>query len=29
MLIEKDSYKRNRKSGEIIKRQIVSVKCDD
>ena len=29
MLIEKDSYKKNKKSGEIIKRQIVLVKCDD
>lgn len=29
MLIEKDSYKRNKKSGEIVKRQIVSLECDD
>jgi len=29
MLIKKKSYKRNKKTGEIVKRQVVSVKCDD
>ena len=29
MLIEKDNYRRNKKTGEIIKRQVVSVRCDD
>ena len=29
MLIEKDNYKRNKKTGNIVKRQLVSVGCDD
>ncbi len=29
MLVKKDSYKRNKKTGNIIKRQIVLVRCDD
>jgi hypothetical protein len=28
MLVEKDSYKKNKKTGNIVKRQVVSVKCD-
>ena len=28
MIIKKDSYKRNKKTGNIIQKQVVSVKCD-